>query len=72
MSVCYFPKTKILASCGYDKTIKLWNTENWSEIATLKGHSDWVRKICYCPDKKTLASCDFDKTIILWNTEDYE
>ena len=34
-----------LYSGGYNKTIRIWNTETYEEIATLRGHTNWVRCI---------------------------
>ena len=39
MSVAFNNSGTILASGSYDYTIKLWNVESQTEIATLKGHS---------------------------------
>ena len=59
----------MLASGSNDNTIKLWNVESRTEVATLKGHSDSViplhlivRELCWHPDLD-------DRTIKLWNVE---
>ena len=39
-SVAFNNTGTILASGSYDNTIKLWNVESQTEIATLIGHSD--------------------------------
>ena len=65
--ISYSPDGKTIASCSYDKTIKLWNAEDGKEIITLKGHTNKVLGISYSPDGKTIASCSSDNTIKLWN-----
>ncbi len=70
--ICYSPDGKTIASCSDDKTIKLWNTENYKETTTLYGHHDTVWGVCYSPDGKTIASCSADKTIKLWSSENFK
>ena len=62
-----FASTGMLASAGYDETIKLWDVEAGAEIRTLEGHDNWVFGVAFSPDGKALASCGYDKTIRLWN-----
>ena len=40
-SVAFNSEGTLLASGSDDRTIKLWNVESRTEVATLKGHSDW-------------------------------
>ena len=57
----------ILASCSYDKSIKLFNIkENKYEVLqTLNDHTDWVNKIIELKNK-TLVSCSCDNSIIFY------
>ena len=57
----------ILASGSWDQTIKLWNVEDQTEIATLKGHTYSVNSIAFNYNGKLLVSVSWDKTIRLWN-----
>ena len=43
------------------------NYSNLREIATLRGHSEYVRSVAFSPDGNTLASGSSDNTIKLWN-----
>ena len=52
-----------------DRTIKLWNVESRTEVATLKGHSDWVNSVAFNSEGTLLASGSDDRTIKLWNVE---
>lgn len=57
---------KLLATCGYDKLVKLWNVETGTEIATLKDHSDSVYGVAFSPDSKLLATCAADRAVKVW------
>ncbi|MCY7323671.1 MAG: caspase family protein [Phormidesmis sp. CAN_BIN36] len=61
---------KLLASASADKTIKLWNIADGSQIRTLTGHRDRVTTLSFRNDGKLLASGSADKTIKLWNVAD--
>ena len=63
----YSPDGKLIASAGWDKTIKLWDAENGKLIDILKGHKDGVNSIAFSPDGQTLVSGSEDKTIKIWN-----
>ena len=68
-SVAFNNTGTILASGSQDKTIKLWNVESQTEIATLTGHSDYVKSVAFNNTGTILASGSQDNTIKLWNVE---
>ncbi len=57
----------MLASGGYDKTIKLWDVASGRELRTLSGHTDPVSSVAFSPDGNVLASGGGDNTIKLWD-----
>ncbi|MBD2186114.1 caspase family protein [Planktothrix sp. FACHB-1355] len=68
-TVAFSPDGKTLASASSDNTIKLWNLQSQTAIATLTGHSSSVNSVAFSPDGKTLASASTDNTIKLWNLQ---
>ena len=61
MCINLSPDGKSIVSCGYDKTIKIWNIENGGEIKTFNGHKDIVQSVSYSPDQKFIISGSKDK-----------
>ena len=57
----------ILYSGLKDKTIKVWNTEINTLIATLEGHDDWVTCLAFNNNETLLFSCSWDGKIIVWD-----
>lgn len=66
-SVRFSPDGLTLASCSYDKTVKVWDVKTGQEIHTLRGHSDRVLSLTLSPDGQLLVSCSADKTIKIWS-----
>lgn len=64
--LAFSPDGKILASCGYDRLIKLWDTAAKKELRVLKDHSDAVYGIAFHPDGKWLASAAADRAVKVW------
>jgi WD40 repeat protein len=61
------PDGRILATGGYDSTIKLWNVADGQELRSLDGHNGAVFELAFRPDGKVLASASGDRTVKLWN-----
>jgi WD40 repeat protein len=65
--VAYAPDGKLLASCSWDGTIKIWDPANGTEVRTLEGHKGDVNWVTFSPDSKTLASAGDDRQVRLWD-----
>ena len=64
------PNEKLIASCSYDKSIKIFNRK-LEEMACLKGHRRAVMDVSFSKYAKLLASGSSDKTVKIWNLSDY-
>ncbi|KAL4229143.1 WD repeat [Mactra antiquata] len=66
--VC-FSKGKYLATCSGDKTVRVWNTEDYTEVQSspLCGHTYYVHCCAFSPFGTLLASCSTDGKVIIWD-----
>lgn len=69
-NVSWHPLGKVFASCGEDKTIKLWSNEGpeWTiKTVLVDGHQRTIREVSWSPCGNFLASASFDATTAIWD-----
>jgi hypothetical protein len=64
------PKQPLLATCGADKTVRLWNVESGAAVRTLSGHTDWTYAVAASPDGNLLASGSWNGEVKVWKVAD--
>lgn len=66
-AICLTPDDRILITGSNNQTVDLWDAATLKHIATLTGHTHWVRNVSVTDDGKKIISCAFDGTIRIWN-----
>jgi WD40 repeat protein len=66
--VRFSPDSKLLATAGQDKVVRLWDAETGAAVgAPLAGHASSVACLDFHPDGMLLASGSHDCTVRIWN-----
>ena len=62
----FSPYGSLLASSGYDETIRFWDAGSGELLITIFEHACTVEQIAFSPDGRYLASSSCDGTLRLW------
>ncbi|MGE3309289.1 MAG: c-type cytochrome domain-containing protein [Limisphaerales bacterium] len=66
----FSPDGILLATAGYDRSIRLWNVADGALIRTIDVHKGAIFDLAWHPDGKVLASASADETVKLWRIAD--
>ncbi len=69
--IAFHPEAPLMATASRDKTIKIWDTQNFKLLKVLdfekyKGHLNSVNKLLWSTYKNHLISASDDRSIIIW------
>lgn len=71
-SLALSPDACLLASAGWDRSVRIWDCLRRTQVAVLTNHTAWVSSLAFSPDGKTLVSAGADQRIRLWRTTDWQ
>ncbi len=60
--VALSPDETRLATCGADRSIRIFDFATLEELVLIEDHADWVMDVAWAPDGSKLASASRDKT----------
>ncbi len=59
-----------LASCGYDKVVRVWDTASGNAVGVLREHTEAVYAVAFSGDGTLLASAAADRSVKIWKVAD--
>ncbi|KYN17648.1 PREDICTED: notchless protein homolog 1 [Trachymyrmex cornetzi] len=65
--VKFSPDGRLIASASFDKSIKLWESNTGTYIASLRGHVQAIYSIAWSADSRLLVSGSADSTLKVWS-----
>jgi WD40 repeat protein len=69
--VNFAPDGKLMASCSDDRTVRVWDSSTFQELALLQGHRQRVWFITFSPTGTQLLSASHDNTIRVWDASGF-
>lgn len=63
----FSPDGTLIASTGWDETLRLWDVHARKRRAILTGHTDWISECAFSPDGTMIVSASWDGTLKLWD-----
>ena len=63
----FSPDGQYIVTCGEDKAVRVWKTENGMCVQVYLGHKDSVYHVNFSADSKSIISTSMDGTIKTWN-----
>lgn len=73
-NIYYSPDGKLFATCSMDKSIKIWDAENFSLLKVIDksrnaGHATSINKLMWTTFNNNLISVSDDRNISIWNID---
>jgi len=69
MNCTFSPDDKLLAAISIQNAIRVWDVEDSSEFAVIRGHQGLVERVAFSPDGGRLLTASHDGTARLWDID---
>ena len=66
MSIAFSPCGQVLATAGWDQTVRIWDVASAEELICFRGHTNVIYGVAFSPDGRRVASGGADKTVRIW------
>ena len=66
----FSPDGSRIVTASRDNTARLWDAKSGAALATLSGHTAWVRSAAFSPDGSRIVTASDDHTARLWDARD--
>ena len=66
-SVAFSPDGSRLASCSFDRTVRLWDVETGRQLARIGEHPQFALGVAFSPDGSQVASIGKEGLLCIWN-----
>jgi WD40 repeat protein len=71
--LAFSPDSRLLATVAQTGLGFLWNTDDWTRVAALRGHAQGIHGVGFSPDsRRVLTSGRHQDAIKLWDTTSYQ
>jgi energy-coupling factor transporter ATP-binding protein EcfA2 len=70
LQVAWSPDGRRLATASRDRTARIWDADDGSELTILCGHDDEIWGVAWSPDGRWLATASRDRTARIWDGAD--
>ncbi len=67
--LCFNQNARLLASCGDDNLIVLWDVQSGKQIRSLRSHTAPVSQVVFHPAHAWLASASADGRVVVWDAQ---